>query len=697
MAALDSVQMTQLVREVTQAIQSNSQGVGEVPVVSSLAGINSLPALQGDNVVEAPLSLLSQVAEDAAQEVYDAIADAEDTASHPTYVGEDNYVYVWDKANKTYNKTSIYVRGESFSISKVYPSIEAMEADNAHGLKEGDFVLINTGDVENPDNAKIYVVNAEGKFTFLVDMSGAIGFTGKTPQIEVGLITVGVNRQDAGATLTENGVDDDGNPKYLLNIKIPSLTVQDMTEEEIALLQQPAVEMIAQLEETDNTIKANEEIRKEAENERSQSEATRKANEDTRLANENTRVDNEAERKEAETIRKAAETARISNENVRQTNEAERKAAENSRVSVENARVKAEEARVEVEQSRVEAESGRVQAEQTRVQQEQNRVATESVRVSAEDIRIDNEETRKSNEAVRESNESTRQNNEQLRVQAEEGRKTEYASLKEDILDATNNANDAAAESRNTPIIRNGTWWIFSAAANDYVDTATPAIAKAPQIVNGTWWLWDEETNSLVDSGQSVSSDYQLTKEKIESVFQGNIETHWHDRYVDKEEGKGLSTEDFTTEEKAKLASIENYDDTDLSEAVKELQDNMPTKVSELENDKQYITEDELHGKEYATSEELMAGLEVKQDKALKFSDSEASVWVSDDTYTEYPYRCDVACVGVTGESYAEVAFSLEQAMSGKYAPICETRNDVVSIWSSSNDAIIIPTILITL
>ncbi len=37
---------------------------------------------------------------------------------------------------------------------------------------------------------------------------------------------------------------------------------------------------------------------------------------------------------------------------------------------------------------------------------------------------------------------------------------------------------------------------------------------------------------------------------------------------VDKEAGKGLSTNDFTTEEKAKLASLQNYDDTALTQAV---------------------------------------------------------------------------------------------------------------------------------
>ena len=40
---------------------------------------------------------------------------------------------------------------------------------------------------------------------------------------------------------------------------------------------------------------------------------------------------------------------------------------------------------------------------------------------------------------------------------------------------------------------------------------------------------------------------------------------------VDKELGKGLSTNDFTTSEKEKLAGLENYDDTTLKEQLTEL------------------------------------------------------------------------------------------------------------------------------
>ena len=150
---------------------------------------------------------------------------ANDTASHPTYIGADNYVYKWNPVTQSYDKTNIFVKGDAFSIRKTYPSIEAMNADvNNADIIEGSFVLINT-DVENPDNARLYVKvrNEDGTYgySFLVDMSGAIGFTGKTPQFVKGTISTGEAGSDVQLSLSEAGVDGNGNPVYALNIVIP--------------------------------------------------------------------------------------------------------------------------------------------------------------------------------------------------------------------------------------------------------------------------------------------------------------------------------------------------------------------------------------------------------------------------------------------------------------------------------------------
>jgi hypothetical protein len=150
-----------------------------------------------------------------------AAANANDTAEHPTYIGTDHYVYKWNKTAQAYDKTDIYTKGDAFSIKKVYASVAEMEADKGNpDIAEGDFALVNTGDVEDPDNAKLYV-KAAGDYEFLVDMSGAIGFTGKTPQFSMGTVTTLEAGASAIVTVSDDGTDDGGNPKYKINFAIP--------------------------------------------------------------------------------------------------------------------------------------------------------------------------------------------------------------------------------------------------------------------------------------------------------------------------------------------------------------------------------------------------------------------------------------------------------------------------------------------
>lgn len=163
----------------------------------------------------------------ASAEAADAAKDAAtEVAEHPTYIGTDNYVYVWNTVTKAYDKANIYVKGEAFNISKVYASVSALEADSGNAdIKEGAFVLVNTNDVEDPDNAKLYVKvktpDDSYRYQFLVDMSGAVGFTGKTPQFTKGTITTGEAGTDVQLSLSESGTDPDGNPVVALNLVIP--------------------------------------------------------------------------------------------------------------------------------------------------------------------------------------------------------------------------------------------------------------------------------------------------------------------------------------------------------------------------------------------------------------------------------------------------------------------------------------------
>ena len=192
--------------------------------------------------------------ENATTLAVEATENANNSANHPPYVGEDLYWYIWNNETKTYDKTDKYSKGDGFSIKMTFASISEMEAyDNSSVILElGDFVLISS-DVEDEDNSKLYVVtsvtSSKITFGFLNYMSGARGFTGHTPQLSVGTITTGAAGTLANVSLTENGTDTDGNPKYLINFVIPkgdkgdkgdAFTYNDFTEEQIAGLQKPA-------------------------------------------------------------------------------------------------------------------------------------------------------------------------------------------------------------------------------------------------------------------------------------------------------------------------------------------------------------------------------------------------------------------------------------------------------------------------
>lgn len=75
--------------------------------------------------------------------------------------------------------------GAPFAIKKRYASKLEMDADFANSeVQENEFVLINTDNVDDEDNAKLYIKTAEN-YKFLVDLSGAQGIQG--PKGDTGL------------------------------------------------------------------------------------------------------------------------------------------------------------------------------------------------------------------------------------------------------------------------------------------------------------------------------------------------------------------------------------------------------------------------------------------------------------------------------------------------------------------------------
>lgn len=76
----------------------------------------------------------------------------------------------------------------SMNILKEYGSIEDMnEGFSSDGLTEGSLVIVNTGNVEDDENAAVYKKRSQG-YEFLVDLSGKRGATGpQGPQGKQGI------------------------------------------------------------------------------------------------------------------------------------------------------------------------------------------------------------------------------------------------------------------------------------------------------------------------------------------------------------------------------------------------------------------------------------------------------------------------------------------------------------------------------
>ena len=204
----------------------------------------------------------------------DATDKALSTYSHPPYVDADGYYYKWNVSTASYDKTDVNLTGKAFQIKKVFSSVSAMNATDVNTFADNDFILINTANVEDEDNDKLYVValNERGQkfYSYLVDMSGFRGFTGKTPQFLIGNVTTLAENADADASISASGTDTDGNPIYKLNLGIPRgirLRFADLTDSDKAELMKPATDAAAESRtQTDIAKELNEHPQKQGDN-----------------------------------------------------------------------------------------------------------------------------------------------------------------------------------------------------------------------------------------------------------------------------------------------------------------------------------------------------------------------------------------------------------------------------------------------
>lgn len=508
----------------------------------------AVAALEAANKANEAADKADQAVKEIEGIVDDAIAateKAEEIASNPPKI-VDNDWWIYDYDTKQYINTGIVAIGDAFTYKKEYPSVEAMEADwGTADVKLGEYVLINTNDVEDPDDAKVYLKTQNG-WKFIVDLSGMQGIQGWSAY------EVAVQHGFVG------------------------------TEEEwVQSLKQPALDAAAEALEAKAQVEATEQAVKEAEALRVTAEQGRVNAENTRVSNENTRISNEDSRKAEESKRVTAENARIAAENSRKEAESSRVNAESDRVEAEGARAAAEQLRANSESERntkekerianeairVASESERVTAETSRKEEEAKRVEAETARDTAEQERVSNESTRQANEAVRETQEAAREKNTADAITAVNEAKTAAQQATTNATTAANNANTQAARAKeyadNPPKVgEDGYWYLWDEVNDVYVNTGWPSSGillkgslNSPEDLNdivdpqlsdsyivGTdlyFWNGTEWVNMGRFQGPQgePGKDAELSKAAIEAVLVGEVTTHTHDtRYYTKDQ-----------------------------------------------------------------------------------------------------------------------------------------------------------------
>lgn len=508
----------------------------------------AIAALDAANKANEAADKANQAVEEIEGIVDDAIAatdKAEEIASNPPKI-VDNDWWIYNYDTKQYVNTGISAIGDAFTYKKEYPSIEAMEADwGTADVKLGEYVIINANDVEDPDDAKVYLKTQSG-WKFIVDLSGMQGIQGWSAY------EVAVQHGFVGTEA-----------EWVQSLKQPAL---DAAAE--------ALEAKAQVEATEQAVKQAESLRVTAEQGRVNAENTRVNNENTRISNEDSRKAEEAKRVTAEnariaaeTSRKEAESSRVNAESDRVTAEGARAAAEQLRANSESERNTKEKERIANEAIRVASESERVTAETSRKEEEAKRVEAETARDTAEQERISNEATRQANEAVRETQEAAREKNTADAITAVNEAKTAAQQATTNATTAANNANTQAARAKeyadNPPKVgEDGYWYLWDEVDDVYVNTGWPSsgiILKGrlnspdelgnivdPQLsdsyIVGTdlyFWNGTEWVNMGRFQGPQgePGKDAELSKAAIEAVLVGEVTTHTHDtRYYTKDQ-----------------------------------------------------------------------------------------------------------------------------------------------------------------
>lgn len=171
----------------------------------------------------------SELAKEATDNANNAAENANNAADRSNTIADNppkivNEVwYMYDEETGDYVSTGVKAIGDAFTIVKTYSSVAEMQADyTGEDVKIGQFVMIDTGDVNNPEDSQLYL-KGDTEWKFISDLSGAEGIQGLSAyQVAVQEGFVGTEEEWLQSLKGEKG--DTGNVLY------PTFDVNDNME-----------------------------------------------------------------------------------------------------------------------------------------------------------------------------------------------------------------------------------------------------------------------------------------------------------------------------------------------------------------------------------------------------------------------------------------------------------------------------------
>lgn len=121
---------------------------------------------------------------------------------------------------------------------------------------------------------------------------------------------------------------------------------------------------------------------------------------------------------------------------------------------------------------------------------------------------------------------------------------------------------------------------------------------------------WDTSDENDLEQQFDIDKAMNDNWDKLDEAIKG-LDTN----KVDKEDGKGLSTNDFTNEDKEKLDSLENYDDTAIKQGIEDIQANDAKQddlIQKLKDNSINVTTEEATSLHITDASTLPAKLDIR-------------------------------------------------------------------------------------